>query len=255
MSAPTGNLRFDYQGQRVVVTGGTRGIGAAISRAFLAAGAQVHATYRGDEAAAEALRESCGKERERLSLHRFDLTDYSAVQAFWSELEPLAPEGVQVLVNNAGIRRDGVLAMMPLEDWRAVLDANLTSGYAMSKYAVLNMMRRRYGRILFLTSPAGRFGFEGQGNYSASKAGQVGLARSLSKETAKRGITVNCISPGFIGTDLLADLSPEQVKAYQSSIPLRRFGEASEIATACLFLASREAAYITGETLEVSGGL
>ncbi|MFT4542352.1 MAG: 3-oxoacyl-[acyl-carrier protein] reductase [Planctomycetota bacterium] len=250
-----GNLRFDFSGQRVVVTGGTRGIGAATTRAFLTAGATVHATYRSDDTAAEAMRETCGEDSERLSLHRFDLTDFAAVENFWNELDESAPEGVQVLVNNAGIRRDGVLAMMSPEDWSGVIDANLTSGFAMSKFAVMNMMRQRYGRILFLTSPAGRFGFEGQGNYSASKAGQVGLARSLSKETAKRGITVNCVSPGFIGTDLLSDLPDEQVKAYKKTIPLRRFGATEEIATACMFLASREASYITGETLEVSGGL
>ena len=154
MPSPDSNLRFDYSGQTVVVTGGTRGIGAATTRAFLDAGATVHATYRSDDAAAEGFRESCGEAGERLALHRFDLTDFEAVESFWNELEERAPDGVQVLVNNAGIRRDGVLAMMPLEDWKGVLDANLTSGYAMSKFAVMNMMRRRYGRILFLTWPA-----------------------------------------------------------------------------------------------------
>lgn len=253
MSAPT--LRFDFSGQTAVVTGGTRGLGRAISEALLDAGAAVHATYRGNDQAAEAFRAELGERAERLALHRFDVADHGAVEAFWQDLEERAPDGVQVLVNNAGIRRDGVLAMLSPENWSAVIETNLTSGFSMSKFAVLNMMRRRYGRIVFVTSPAGRFGFEGQGNYSASKAGQVGLARSLSKEVARRGITVNCVSPGFVETELLEDLPEEQLAAYRSQVPLRRFGAPAEVASATLFLASREAAYVTGSTLEVSGGL
>ena len=250
------NLRFDFSGQTAVVTGGTRGLGRAVTEGLLEAGAAVHATYRGNDAAAEAFKAglptACA---ERLFLHRFDVADYAAVEAFWEGLEEAAPDGVQLLVNNAGIRRDGVLAMLSPEDWSSVIETNLSSGYAMSKFAVQNMMRRGYGRIVFVTSPAGRFGFEGQGNYSASKAGQVGLSRSLSKEVAKRGITVNCVSPGFIDTELLADLPEEQRKGYRQGVPLRRFGDPAEVAASVLFLASKEAAYITGSTLEISGGL
>ena len=125
----------------------------------------------------------------------------------------------------------------------------------MAKFATLNMMGQRYGRIVFVTSPSGRFGFAGQGNYAASKAGQVGLARSLSKEVAKRGITVNCVSPGFIATELLEGLPPKLLDDYRSSVPMRRFGEPREVASAVLFLASKQASYVTGATLEVSGGL
>ena len=162
---------------------------------------------------------------------------------------------MSVLVANSGIRRDGILATMSPGDWDDVLRANLTGGYVMAKFAVQNMMRQRYGRILFTTSPAGRFGFEGQGNYSASKAGQVGLMRSLCKEVAKRKITVNCVSPGFIATELLDDLPDALRDEYRKSVPAKRFGTPEEVASAVLYLASAEASYITGATLDITGGL
>ena len=241
-----------FTGQHTIVTGGTRGIGRAIALAFLAEGAHVHATYQGNDAAAEALREAAGVNGERLSLHKFDVGDHDACKAFW---DGLGETPVSVLVNNSGIRRDGILATMSPENWDSVLRTNLTGGAFMAKFAVQNMMRQRYGRIVFVTSPAGKQGFEGQGNYCASKAGQVGLVRALSKEVAKRKITVNAVSPGFIGTELLDDLAPELVKEYTATVPMRRFGEPSEVASAVLYLSSREASYITGSTLEVTGGL
>ena len=241
-----------FSSQHVVVTGGTRGIGAAVTRAFLAEGAVVHATYQRNEIAAERLREEAGGGAERLVLARLDVTDPGAVTAYWEELSGTP---VSVLVSNAGIRRDALLATMAEEDWSTVLDANLTGGYRMAKQAVLNMLRQRYGRIVFVTSPAGRVGFEGQGNYAASKAGQVGLARALCKEVARKKITVNCVSPGFVETDLVADLPGETASAYKKSVPMRRFGKPEEIASAVLFLASPEASYVSGAVLEVSGGL
>lgn len=245
--------RFD--GQSVVVTGGTRGLGRAMALAYLRAGAAVHAVYRSNEEAARALTDAAGEAAARLTLHRADVADYAAVEALWSTLEEAAPDGVQVLVNNAGVRRDALLAAMPPEDWSQVIEANLTGGFYMAKFAVQNMMRRRYGRILFVTSPAGHFGFAGQANYSASKAGQVGMMRSLCKEVAKRKITVNCVSPGFIDTELIEDL-PEDLRAkYKQSVPLARFGTPEEVASAALFLTSRAASYVTGTTLEVAGGL
>lgn len=241
-----------FEDQHIVVTGGTRGIGRAISLAFLAEGGHVHATYRGNQEAAEALREAAGDAAERLQLAAFDAADHDAAQEFWGGLEDTP---VSVLVANSGIRRDGILATMSPTDWDDVLRANLTGGYTMAKFAVQNMMRQRYGRILFTTSPAGRFGFEGQGNYSASKAGQVGLMRSLCKEVAKRKITVNCVSPGFIATELIDDLPDELRTSYKKSVPAKRFGEPAEVASAVLYLASEEASYITGATLDVTGGL
>ena len=241
-----------FENQHVVVTGGTRGLGRAMSLSFLAEGAVVHATYRSDAASADSLREAAGEHAERLMTHAVDVTDAAAVEAFWGQFED---NPISVLVNNAGIRRDALLAMMKPEDWDAVLSTNLTGGYQMSRFAVLNMMGQRYGRILFVTSPAGRQGFEGQGNYGASKAGQQGLMRSLCKEVAKRGITVNCVSPGFVATELLDDLPDDLVKQYKKDIPMKRFGKPDEIASAVMYLASKEAAYITGTTLEVTGGL
>lgn len=241
-----------FKDQHVVVTGGTRGIGRAISLAFLEQGAIVHASYFGNDAAAEALRQDAGDGAERLMTPKFDVADHDAAQAFW---EDLGDTPISVLVANSGIRRDSILATMSPDDWDSVIRTNLTGGYTMSKFAVQNMMRQRYGRIIFTTSPAGRFGFEGQGNYSASKAGQMGLMRSLCKEVAKRKITVNCVSPGFIATELLDDLPDDLVASYKKSVPAKRFGEPKEVASAVLFLASDEAAYITGTTLDVTGGL
>ncbi|MCC8189252.1 MAG: 3-oxoacyl-ACP reductase FabG [Planctomycetes bacterium] len=246
-------MRFDFYDQTAVITGGTKGIGRATAEAFLAAGADVVCLYGGDEQAAAAMladHESGGG----LRLERVDVADAGAVRDFWRRLE--ADEVFpQILVNNAGIRRDNVLAMMPEEDWRRVLDVNLGGVYNMCKYAVQAMSGRRYGRIVNLTSPSGRFGFEGQANYAASKAGMVAVSRSLSKEVAKRGITVNCVSPGFIDTDFIRDLPEDQARRYRQSVPMRRFGKASEVAEAVLFLASRESSYITGAVLEVTGGL
>ena len=156
---------------------------------------------------------------------------------------------------NSGIRRDSILATMSPEDWDAVLRTNLTGGFTMSKFAVQNMMRQRYGRIIFTTSPAGRFGFEGQGNYSASKAGLVGLTKTVAKELAGRKITVNAVAPGFIASDMTAALGDVLLDEVKKRVPAKRLGEASEIADAVLFLASPSAGYITAQTLVVDGGL
>jgi 3-oxoacyl-[acyl-carrier protein] reductase len=244
----------DFTGQKAVVTGATRGIGRAIALALLEGGATVIGVYGGDSAAAKRFRADCERFGERLVLHRCDVSDYQAVEALYEQLEQQF-DTIDILVNNAGIRRDGVLAMMPEEDWRRVLDVNLTGGYAMSKFAVQLMLKQRYGRIIFITSPMARLGFAGQANYAASKAGQIGMMKSLSKETAKRNITVNCVSPGFIDTDLLSDLSEALAKEYRSLVPLRRFGTPEEVAVAVLFLAGRTASYITGAVLEVTGGI
>lgn len=246
---------MNFENQTVVVTGGTRGLGRAVALGFLEAGATVHATYHSNEEAANAFADRCAEWPDRLRLYRFDVADHGAVEAFWNQLEDEVPDGVQVLVNNSGIRRDALLAMMSSEDWSRVIETNLTGGYTMSKFAVRNMMTRRYGRIVFITSPSGKLGFEGQGNYGASKAGQVGLMRSLAKEVARRGITVNCVSPGFVQTELIEDLSDELRKRYKEMVPARRFGTPEEVAYAVRCVAAREASYISGTILEVSGGL
>ncbi|MBM9613426.1 3-oxoacyl-ACP reductase FabG [Desulfobulbus rhabdoformis] len=245
---------YAFEGKKAVVTGATRGIGRAITEALLAQGALVHGLYGGNQAAADSMQSECSQYQERLSLSKLDVSDYKAVAAFFSELESRW-ENLDILVNNAGIRRDAILPMMKEEDWRRVIDVNLTGGYNMSKFGLPMMLSQKYGRILFITSPMGHLGFAGQANYSASKAGQVGLMKSLSKEVAKRKITVNCVSPGFIATDFIEDLPEAQVKAYKKMVPANRFGQPSEVADAALFLLSDQAAYINGAVLEITGGL
>ncbi len=245
---------YDFRDQTVVVTGGTRGIGRAISRRFLEAGATVVATYAANDTATEEFRTALGPLAQGLHVRKFDVADYAQVEAFYKDLDA-EYKNFTVLVNNSGIRKDAVLAMMKPDDWQKVLDVNLTGTFYMSKLAVHRFMGNRYGRIITITSPASRFGFEGQANYSASKAGQIAMTRSLSKEVASRGITVNCVSPGFIDTEFVADLPEKLRKDYLASIPLKRFGTPDDIAYCVLFLASREAGYITGSVLSVDGGL
>ena len=244
----------DFAGQIAVVTGATRGIGRAIAQALLAGGATVFATYAGNQEAAARLAADNANAGERLRLCQFDVADHEQVQHFFGQVETEFGH-IDILVCNAGIRKDGVLAMMPVVDWQRVLDVNLTGSFNMAKHAVLLMLRRRYGRIIFITSPMAHAGFAGQANYAASKAGQIGMARSLSKETASRKITVNCVSPGFIDTELLTGLSADQLVAYKKSVPIGRFGKPEEVADAVLFLCGPKAAYITGSVLEVNGGL
>lgn len=246
---------FDFNEQTVVVTGGTRSIGRAVSEAFLNCGAKVIATYAGNDEAAQAFLAGVGTQAAgRLFVEKFDVADFAAVETFFGGFAEKYGT-LQILVNNSGIRRDSVLAMMNPADWQRVLDVNLTGVFNMCRFAVREMMTNRYGRIINITSPSGKMGIEGQSNYAASKAGMVALSRSLCKEVAKRKITVNCVSPGFIDTDLIADLPEELAQKYKSDVPLRRFGKPEEVAYAVLALAAKEAAYISGATLEVTGGL
>lgn len=247
-------MQFDFKGQTAIVAGGTRGIGRAVSEAFLQAGAKVIATYQSNDAAAKEFQEAHAECADRLDLQKFDVTDYRQVEDFFRTVDE-SHGAFQILVNSSGIRRDSVVGLMKEEDWRQVIDTNLTGTFNLCKLAVQNLMRRRYGRIILITSPIGKFGFAGQSNYAASKAGQVAFTRSLSKEVASRKITVNCVSPGFIDTDFISDLSEEQRKAYVSQVPLKRFGSAEEVAHSVLFLAARESSYITGAVNEVTGGL
>lgn len=247
-------ISYDFKGRTAIVTGGTRGIGAAVTMALLKAGATVVAVYGGNREAAEAFAAQAGECVSRLSLACCDVSDYAQAEAFYADFDA-KHDVLDILVNSAGIRLDGVVAMLPEASWQKVLDVNLTGTYVMSKLAVQRMLRKRYGRIIGITSPSGRIGFEGQANYAASKAGQVAFIKSLSKEVAKRKITANCVSPGFIETDFIAQLSEDQLNAYRAMVPQKRFGRAEEIANAVLFLVSEEAEYITGSVLEVSGGL
>jgi 3-oxoacyl-[acyl-carrier protein] reductase len=245
-------MNLDFKGYNVIVTGGTRGIGKAISEAFLNNGASVTATFCGNETAAENFRRAWLN--HPLEVVKFDISDYQETELFFQKFDR-GNKSLEVLVNNAGIRRDNVLGMMPSQDWNAVISTNLTGTFNMSKFAVMKMMQNKFGRIINISSPSGKFGFAGQANYAAAKAGQVALSMSLAKETARRGITVNCVSPGFIDTEFIADLPEDLKKSYIQQIPLKRLGKPEEVANAVLFLSSKEASYITGSVLEVTGGL
>ncbi len=245
---------YDFEGQTVIVTGGTRGIGRGIAGRFLEAGAKVIATYSTNEAAAAQFRQDNSQFADNVDIQRLDVTKYEEVDGFFKYVDTNY-KSFEVLVNNAGIRKDSVLAMMKESDWHDVMNVNLAGVFFMCKFAVRVLMRRRYGRIINVSSVMERYAFEGQANYAASKAGLIALTKSLSKEGATRGIMVNCVSPGFIVTELIQDLPDKLREAYLERIPLKRFGSAEEVAACVLFLASREASYVTGSNLEVSGGL
>ncbi|MBN1642398.1 MAG: 3-oxoacyl-[acyl-carrier-protein] reductase [Anaerolineae bacterium] len=237
-----------------LVTGASRGIGRAIAVQLAAAGAGVAVNFlRNEEAAAEVVREICAAGGRAVAVQA-DVREDEQVRAMVAQVEgALGPVGV--LVNNAGIARDALLARMTAEEWADVIATNLTGAFHCSKAVLRGMMRRRWGRIVNVTSVAGLAGNAGQANYAAAKAGLVGLTRAMAREVASRHITVNAVAPGFVETDLTAGLLPEWRAQALAATPVGRFGTASEVAHAVVFLASEEAAYITGQVLSVDGGL
>lgn len=238
-----------------LVTGGSGGIGRAVALELAARGNRVVVNYYTGlaDAAAEVLNEITAAGGEGLTVEA-DVTDPEAVdQMFATVTEQLGP--VDILINNAGITRDGLLLRMDPDDWDAVLSTNLRSVYLCSKAALRPMVRSRWGRIVSLSSVAGISGNAGQANYAASKAGVVGFSKSVAKEVGSRGVTVNAIAPGFIDTNMTRSLPEEVRNAASGSIALGRFGLASEVASAVGYLASDEAAYITGQVLVVDGGM
>ncbi len=245
---------MDFTGQIVLVSGATRGIGRAIAGNFLQAGADVIGIYAGNTDAAASFAEEFREYSAQLFLAQCDITKEAEIAALFTMVEEKY-QRLDILVNNAGIRRDAVLALMQSEQWQQVIDTNLTGTFYMARQAVLLMMQNKYGRIINITSPVASLGFPGQANYAASKAGQIALTKTLAKEVARKKITVNCVSPGFITTDFINDLTKEQLTAYKKMVPMNRFGTPEEVAHAVLFLAGHEAAYITGTVLEISGGL
>lgn len=244
----------NFNDQRVIITGGTRGIGRGITESFLKEGATVIATYARNDKAANLFKEEMLQYGEKLILKKFDVSKSCECENFYNQLVREVPS-IEILINNSGIRQDNLTASMTDDQWDNVININLKGTFNMSKFAVLHMMKNRYGRIINISSIGGALGLPGQANYAASKAGQIALSKTLSKEVAKRKITVNNIAPGFIETELITDLSEEQVKEYKSQVPMKRFGTVAEVAAAVKFLASREASYISGATIEVSGGL
>ena len=229
-------------GRSVLVTGGNRGIGLAIARAFAEAGDRVTVTYRS------------GTPPEGLTGVRCDVTDPESVDAAFAEVE--AAQGpVEVLVANAGVTRDQLIMRMSEEDFTTVVATNLAGSWRVAKRASKGMLRLRRGRVVFISSVVGLLGSAGQSNYAASKAGLVGLARSLARELGSRGITYNVVAPGFVQTDMTAELPEDLQKTYQGQIPLGRFASVDEVAHVVRFLASEEAGYVTGAVIPVDGGL
>ncbi|MCB1366811.1 MAG: 3-oxoacyl-[acyl-carrier-protein] reductase [Rhodobacteraceae bacterium] len=241
---------FDLAGKNALVTGASGGIGAAIARALHSAGAQVALSGTRLEQL-EALAAELG---ERTHVLPCNLSDAAAVDAL-PKAAVAAMGSVDILVNNAGVTRDNIFMRMSDDDWASVLDINLTSTMRLCRGAIRGMMKARWGRIVNISSVVGTTGNPGQANYAASKAGMVGMSKSIAYEVASRGITVNCVAPGFIETAMTDKLNDDQKATILGSIPAGRMGAADEIAAAVLYLASAEAAYVTGQTLHVNGGM
>jgi 3-oxoacyl-[acyl-carrier protein] reductase len=241
---------LDLSGRTAFVTGSTRGIGRGIAQALHAAGAHVAVVGRA-AATAEAVAAELG---EGARGFQCDVTDAESLRAAIGECEAtLGP--IDILVNNAGVTRDNLLIRMSVDDWDVVLDANLKGAFIATQAVIKGMMKRRWGRIINVTSIVGITGNKGQANYAASKAGLIGFTKSVAKEYAARGVLVNCVAPGFIDTDMTAALPESARIALLEAIPLGRLGNPADVAAAILFLASDLAAYVTGQTLIVDGGM
>lgn len=244
-------MSYDLNGKVALVTGASRGIGAAIADTLAQAGATVIGTATSENGAAAI--------GERLSVaggagRVLNAAENGAVENLIAEVEKQYGK-IDILVNNAGITRDNLLMRMKEEDWDAVMDVNLKSVFRASKAVLRGMMKQRAGRIITITSVVGTMGNAGQTNYAAAKAALAGFSKSLAREAGSRGITVNCVAPGFIDTDMTRVLPEETRKMFEAQTALGRFGEAQDIADAVCFLASEQARYITGQTLHVNGGM
>ncbi|MBP2227592.1 3-oxoacyl-[acyl-carrier-protein] reductase [Azospirillum agricola] len=241
---------FDLTGKSALVTGASGGIGASIARALHAQGAAV-ALSGTRTAPLEALAAELG---ERAFVVPGNLSEAAATEQLFKDAEAALGK-VDILVNNAGLTRDQIAMRMKDEDWQAVLDVNLTAAFRLSRASMRGMMKRRWGRIVNITSVVGVTGNPGQANYAASKAGLIGMSKALAAELASRNITVNCVAPGFITTAMTDALNDEQKQKLLPAIPAGRMGEPGEIAAGVVYLASEEAAYVTGQTLHVNGGM
>jgi 3-oxoacyl-[acyl-carrier protein] reductase len=241
---------FDLTGKKALVTGASGGIGEAIARLLHRRGAAVaiSGTRR------EALEALAGDLAERAHVLTCDLTAKDEVEALVPRAEDALGQ-IDILVNNAGVTRDNIFVRLSDEDWDRVIAVDLSAAFRLTRAAVRGMMRRRYGRIVGITSVVGVTGNAGQGNYAAAKAGMIGMTKALAHEVASRNVTVNCVAPGFIDTAMTRALTQKQREMILAAVPAARLGSADEIAAAVLFLASTEAAYVTGHTLHVNGGM
>lgn len=242
---------FDLTGKRALVTGATGGLGGEIARTLHAQGALV--TLSGTRA--EKLEDLAKELGEGAFVAACNLSDGEAVDALPKQAAELMGGGVDILVSNAGLTRDGLLMRMKQDDWDLVQKVNLEAYFRLTKACMRPMMKARWGRIIGITSIVGVTGNPGQANYAASKAGMIGFTKSLAQEVAPRGITANCIAPGFIASPMTDVLNEAQKEAILTKIPARKLGEGSDIASAALYLASNEAGYVTGQTLHVNGGM
>jgi 3-oxoacyl-[acyl-carrier protein] reductase len=241
---------FDLTGKTALVTGASSGLGTEIARALHAQGATVAISGTRKD----ALDAIAGAMGARVHVLPCNLSDKDAVEGLIPAANA-AMERVDILVNNAGITRDGLFMRLKDDDWDQVIAVNLTAGFRLARACAMEMMRRRFGRIIGITSIVGVTGNAGQGNYAAAKAGMIGMMKSLAQELASRNVTANCIAPGFIATPMTDALNEAQKKAILEKVPARRLGSPSDIAAAAVYLASNEAAYVTGATLHVNGGM
>lgn len=241
---------FDLTGKSALVTGASGGIGSDIARTLHAQGATVALSGTRKE----ALDALAGELGERTRVLPCNLSDSTAVDALPKQAEE-AMGALDILVNNAGVTRDNIFMRMKDEEWDEVIRVNLTAGFRLARAALRGMMKRRWGRIVGITSVVGVTGNPGQGNYAASKAGMIGMTKSLAQEVASRSITVNCVAPGFIASAMTDALNEDQQARILTTIPAGRLGTGSEVASAVAYLASDEAAYVTGQTLHVNGGM
>lgn len=241
---------FELTGKTALVTGATGGIGGAIARALHKQGATIaiSGTRR------EALDQMANELKDRVHVLPCNLADKDQVEALVPQAEA-AMEKLDILVANAGITRDNLFVQMNDEDWESVININLTATFRLSRAAMKTMMRRRHGRIIGITSVVGVTGNPGQGNYTAAKAGMIGMMKSIAKEYARRGVTANCVAPGFIASPMTDKLNDKQREAILQMVPANRLGSGEDIAAAVVYLASDEAAYVTGQTLHVNGGM
>ncbi len=242
------------EGQTAVVTGASRGIGRAIALRFASEGALVAVNYQGSKERAEAVKAEIEEQGGTALLYQCNVADFAACEEFLKAVTEQTGR-LDILVNNAGITRDGLLMRMSEEDYDAVLNTNLKGTFNCIRFASRQMLRQKSGRIINISSVSGVLGNAGQANYSASKAGIIGLTKSAARELASRGITVNAIAPGFVNTEMTEGLSEKVKEGAVAQIPLGKFGEPEDIAEAALFLASKGAGYMTGQVLHVDGGM